>query len=209
MSNIKETPIILKMQWEDFNNFILSIEADYPKTFKLTPNQAKLWWDALKEFDIEDLKKKYENHKKSTWAYTEPKLPYLIQSLKKVDDKQLVGKSFVFCSHCGKRFEYPVEEREFEECMERCLRIKYLNKNAKKFNINLVAIFKTDRLEELSLTEIDQHYPKFIAEIYKFKDKLSPQEVDAVKNLMKLDPNAYSHQQSLELGGNYDRRNNY
>lgn len=199
MVNINNQKTISKMQWEDFNNFILSIEADYPKTFKLTSNQAKIWWDALKDFDIEDLKKKYDNHKKGNWSYTEPKLPYLLQGLKNIESKQQSGKSFLYCNHCNKVFEYPLEETEFEECMERCLRIKYLTRTAAKYNINLDKYFRTNNLYSLSLAEIDKSYSRFILDVYKSKDKMKPKELFAIESLIKNNPSEYSYQESLKV----------
>jgi hypothetical protein len=192
------------MEFKEFRTIIDKIQAHYTN-FNLSESSLKIWFESMQPFDADDVMKKFNDHLNSDWKTYEPKLHYLVNKLLTPEQKTKIGKNFLICPHCGSSYETPLDDVKFNECIEKCLRIKYLIKKSEQYGLNLADYFGTDNLKKLSLKEIDANYMSFIHAIYDLKDdhiahrKIDDRELKILENLIKTDPGYYGHQQSLEF----------
>lgn len=144
-------------------NLISAIKNLYPK-FSDKDGTIREWVKRLTEYNYEDVMAAFEN-----WVdagYEEPpQFTDLTYGLTKINKKTQLEQGLYKCCDCGKNHKYI---DELEKCHERDLRIRYIRRMCKKFNLREEKYFY-DNLERLSLEEINARYDNFMNELFKLQ----------------------------------------
>lgn len=174
------------MSHDEFKELLVIIESNY-SSFNLTEYQMKYWWNLLKDYEFEDIKKKLNYHLEGEYGDRIPKPYWLIKNCMTATQKANQDKKYMICPFCKKKYEYPVEKEMWDRCYERCSSLEYINRMSKRLGIDKMKIFGT-RVEKLKLSEINQVYYQFLEEVLTFENRLSEDEIYAIKNTLALTP---------------------
>lgn len=151
------------MNEDQVKHLISAIKNLYPK-FSDKDGTIKEWVKRLIEYDNDDVMAAFEN-----WVdagYEEPpQFTDLTYGLIKVNNKTQLGQGLYKCCDCGKNHK---SIDELEKCHERDLRIRYIRKMCKKFNLKEETYFY-ENLNHLSLEDINSRYDNFMNELFKLQ----------------------------------------
>jgi hypothetical protein len=142
------------MDKKDFEYLITYIKQNY-HDFRLTDEELKHWYKGTKNFLLEDIIERLDQHLLGEYKTTYPKLLWLMQGLKTVSEQELEAKSKIICRFCQKELKID----KFQEHYKRCCSVNYIQKKYKQlFNKEV----DTTDLLKMSEFEFDKKYNEFI-----------------------------------------------
>ena len=117
------------MELKDVKTILNRIKVNYP-TFVNDDYTRSEWYNELKDYSLNDVMEKLEQHFRSEqYVNSIPKVYFLTKYLKKEKEKGINKKYVISCSICGKH----ITNDEMEEHYKRCNSIDYLIRNSKKY----------------------------------------------------------------------------
>ena len=117
------------MTIEDTKEFMKRIKQHYQE-FSVDNYKIDEWYRELKNYDLEDLDRKLEDHLKSEqWGQSIPKLYFLTKYLMTSEEKKSTKTFLVSCPNCQKVINY----NNWDKHIERCNSVEYLNKQSIRF----------------------------------------------------------------------------
>lgn len=185
------------MSYEEFKEILVIIESNY-STFELSEYQQKFWYEQLKSYSFEDIKKQIEYHIIGEYGDRWPKPYWLIKNLRTIEQKENADKIFMVCPFCKKQYEFPIDNFKWEKCHERCSSIAYIELMSNRFNIKLNEIFPSN-IRNLKLTEINEYYYHFLEEVYKNFNQLTEEEQTYLTMTLKTAPHEKLHKNKLNI----------
>ena len=117
------------MERKDVQTILKRIKTNY-SDFVLDDYTTSEWYKELKDYDLEDVMDKLEQHFRSEqYGSQPPKVYFLTKYLVKTKDKNKNENIKVYCPIC----KGIVDLKEFNEHYDRCLSVEYLNDNNIKY----------------------------------------------------------------------------
>lgn len=166
------------MELKDVKMILKRIQVNYPN-FVVDGYVQSEWYRELKDYCLEDVMQKLEQHFRSEqYGNSIPKVYFLTKYLKKAKEKKEVDKGRILttCTLCGDT----ISLAEFDKHYERCSNIDYLNrKSLKFFNKEIDKSKYKNMIDE----EFNAIYDKFLPIVYKNED--NPKEKNAIENYLK------------------------
>lgn len=176
------------MELKDVKVILKRIQVNYPSFVNDSYVQSE-WYRELKDYDIEDVMKKLEEHMRSSeYGGTIPKLYFLTKYLKTAKEKQKVEHLKLQCKFCG---EF-ISEEKFDEHFERCLDIDFIVRKRKALFQKETNAEEIKRYKILSKDIFDSKYLEFLDKIYNLVSKeektiieniINPPHVDKIEEL--------------------------
>ena len=140
----KQVVDLLKRIKYNYNEFIVD---DYTITE---------WYKELKDYELEDVMDKLDQHFRSEqYGKQPPKVYFLTKYLTKERDKAKEDNSKVLCEICNEVIPF----KEYDRHYSRCLSVEYLDKNYFILNNNHL---DKKTLRKLSQEEFDKKYYAFL-----------------------------------------------
>lgn len=131
------------MELKDVKTILNRIKVNYP-TFVNDDFTRSEWYNELKDYSLNDVMEKLEQHFRSEiYGNSIPKVYFLTKYLTKEKDKGSTKKYIIACSKCGER----VSSDEIEKHYERCNSVQFLIDNSKKYlskNLNRQKLMEAD-----------------------------------------------------------------
>lgn len=150
------------MTYSDTKEVLKRIKSNY-QSFVCDDYVLKEWYKELKDYDIEDIMQKLEEHMRSEqYGNTFPKLYYLTKFLKKTEEKGIVNHYKLQCMHC-KEF---VDEELFDKHYERCLDIKYICDVRRKYFGTIISDEMKERFRQMNEDTFNTKYYEFVQNVY-------------------------------------------
>lgn len=147
------------MTYEQTESLLKIIKSFY-QYFSITEDVLLNWPKKLKNYDYNDVLEQLDDYIDSGNENC-PKIADLISSIKTIEEKELMNTPYLqTCIRCGKRYKTIIER---DNCYERDMRIRYIEKMCKKLDINAVDYFGD--LRTAKLDTLNQNYSNFIKEI--------------------------------------------
>ena len=143
------------MELKDVKTILKRVEINYPNFLNDTYTQAE-WYKELKDYALEDVMEKLEQHFRSEqYGNSIPKVYFLTKYLKKESEKNIVKQYNVRCQYCNE----VVSLEEYDKHCAKCRSINYIQKQALKY-----AGREIDREELLMLDDesFEQYYNKVL-----------------------------------------------
>ena len=164
------------MELKDVKVILKRIQVNYP-SFVVDSYTQSEWYKELKDYDLEDVMKKLEEHMRSEqYGNNLPKVYFLTKYLRTTKEKQKVEKYRLQCTICGKF----IPEDEYDKHFERCLDVDYIVKKRKE-------LFDEDTSEELkeryysfNQETFDNKYLELLNKIYKYVDIAEQKRIDKI-----------------------------
>ena len=117
------------MTQKETSDFLKRIKSHYQE-FIVDDYKIQEWYQALKDFDFEDVNRKLESHLRSeTYGESIPKVYFLTKYLTPSKDKGKIEKFKINCPICNEC----VTDDEFDKHYSKCLSIEYLSKQSIKY----------------------------------------------------------------------------
>ena len=117
------------MELKDVKLILNRIKVNYPNFVNDDYTRSE-WYRELKDYSLEDVMEKLEQHFRSEqYGNQIPKVYFLTKYLKKEKDKDKIENVFVGCQICGKS----IELKEYDKHYDRCSSIDYLNRQSVKY----------------------------------------------------------------------------
>lgn len=166
------------MELKDVKIILKRIQINYPSFINDTYVQSE-WYKELKDYDIEDVMKKLEEHMRSSeYGNSIPKLYFLTKYLKTAKEKQNIEHYELQCPICEKF----INEEKYDKHFERCIDVEYIiNKRKELFNEDTSEELKIKYLE-MNDELFDNKYVEFLDKIY---NKISEDEQKRLDNIIK------------------------
>lgn len=150
------------MELKDVKTILKRIEINYPKFVNDSYTQSE-WYRELKDYDLDDVMGKLENHFRSEqYGNQPPKVYFLTKYLTKTKDKNEDEDYDTFCVVCGKRINHKL----FDEHFDRCLSVQYVLRQYRRFNIPNPPTKKV--LYQMDQHEFDERYKRLLMYVQKF-----------------------------------------
>jgi len=133
------------MELKDVKTILARIKSNYP-TFVNDDYTRSEWYKELKDYSLEDVMDKLEQHFRSEqYGNSIPKVYFLTKYLTKEKDKKTnkADNLMVFCQICGKKIPLST----YQEHYGRCLDVGYLQTQLQKYankDINIEAFREMD-----------------------------------------------------------------
>lgn len=131
------------MELKDVKTILNRIKVNYP-TFVNDDFTRSEWYNELKDYSLNDVMEKLEQHFRSEiYGNSIPKVYFLTKYLTKEKDKGNIKTYKVSCSNCGKH----ITNNEIEQHYERCNSVEFLINNSKRYlnkNLNRDKLMDTD-----------------------------------------------------------------
>ena len=142
------------MTREEVKGLLTQIKANYNE-FIAADYVATEWYNQLKDYDTQDILRKYQEHLQGEYNRTYPRIQYLTKYLKKIQEKELYTTRYIPCRYCN---EY-IKEDDFARHYDRCLAIDYIERQVKRFNGKPI---DKDKLRELSENDFNLYYDRIL-----------------------------------------------
>lgn len=131
------------MELKDVKTILNRIKVNYP-TFVNDDFTRSEWYNELKDYSLNDVMEKLEQHFRSEqYGNSIPKVYFLTKYLTKEKDKLKTNICYISCSKCGER----ISNQEMEGHYERCNSVEFLIDNSKKYlnkNLNREKLMEAD-----------------------------------------------------------------
>lgn len=163
------------MELKDVKIILKRVKTNYPSFINDTFTQSE-WYKELKDYSLEDVMKKLEQHFRSEqYGNQPPKVYFLTKFLTKEKDKIKSKTSgiMVRCQICNDIVSYD----EYDNHYGRCLSIEYLEKNNMKYFGKGI---DKEKYKKMSEQEFQMKYNKFCEFILEKTENKEERE-----NLMK------------------------
>lgn len=144
------------MQKHEVINFMKKIKAYY-QSFSMEDYVVNEWFDRLKNYDIEDVYAKLDQHLNGECKEQIPKLHYITRFLKTPEEKKQSDNDFIVdCNLCYK----PIKYSNYNNHYNKCLSIKFLMKQINKNDSN-VSYEELEDLYDNSRDTYEKVYEKY------------------------------------------------
>lgn len=144
------------MEKKDVETIMKRIKYNYNE-FIVDSYSISEWYKELKDYDLEDVMKKLEEHfKNEQYGQQPPKVYFLTKYLTKTKDKAKVHDFKVICSNCKTTFHI----NNYDEHMAKCNSIEYIALIFKKYKNQ--KIDKT-KLFQMNNEQFEEFYNKTLA----------------------------------------------
>ena len=155
------------MELKDVKIILNRIKVNYP-TFVNDDYTRSEWYNELKDYSLNDVMEKLEQHFRSEqYGNSIPKVYFLTKYLTKEKEKDIKENIKYICNLCGK----PVSLELSDEHYDRCSSIDYLIKVSNKyFNKQL----NREKLEQASDDAFDNYYWNVCNKLVDVIDKDTP-----------------------------------
>lgn len=175
------------MELKDVKVILKRIQVNYPSFTNDSYTQSE-WYRELKDYDMEDVMKKLEEHMRSEqYGATTPKLYFLTKYLKTTKEKQKVEHFKLQCSICGKF----VDEELFDKHYERCLDVNYIYLIRKIYFDTEISDEMKERYRNLSDESFNTKYMEFLDNVY---DRVSKEEQNRINTIINPKRANISHE---------------
>lgn len=156
------------MTREETKDFLRRIKQHYQE-FTVDDYKINEWHSELKNYDVDDVHKKLEEHLRSEqYGQTIPKVYFLTKYLKTTNEKQIQDKVDYYCSCtiCGKYFKLS----EYDKHFDRCSSVEFINKQC--MDMKDTEIDK-EKYFNMSDEEFNAFYDKLLKIVYSnLKDEM-------------------------------------
>ena len=135
--------------------FMERVKSHYQE-FIIDDFKISEWYGKLKNYDAEDVNKKFDEHLSSeVYGDSIPKIYFLTKYLTPTEEKGKIKHYTIYCPKCG----YEIPDTEFERHNQRCIEASTIVRDIRKyFNQNL----QKKKLMELSDEEFEKIYDNYI-----------------------------------------------
>lgn len=143
------------MTAKETRRFMERIKSHYQE-FIIDDFKISEWYGKLKDYDAEDVNKKFDEHLNSEeYGDKIPRIGFLTKYLVKSEDKGKVKHYTIYCPKCG----YEIPDVEFEKHNQRCIEASTIVRDMKKyFNQGL----QKKKLMELDDEEFNKIYDAYV-----------------------------------------------
>lgn len=143
------------MTKQEVVTFLERIKANY-QSFPQEGYVLNEWYERLKDYDKEDVYKKFEEHLNGELSSQIPKIHFITKFLKKSADKGKEQGYKVICSYCKKAL--PLSE--YQKHMERHNSIEYMKLHSKMFKT-----FNEEKLLKMPEEDFKKIYDQWIEKL--------------------------------------------
>lgn len=135
--------------------FMERVKSHYQE-FIIDDFKISEWYGKLKNYDAEDVNKKFEEHLSSeVYGENIPKLYFLTKYLIPTEEKGKIKHYTIYCPKCG----YEIPDVEFEKHNQRCIEASTIVRDMKRyFNISI----QKEKLMALSDEEFEKTYQSYL-----------------------------------------------
>lgn len=141
------------MTKEETKEILKKIDVTYQTDFIKNQNYVMEWYKELKNYDYEDVYQKLEEHMRSNFSNSVPKLYFLTKGLKTPKEKEDLKNLVQICPICRQKIKLIDYEKHFDKCMT----IDYIKRNVKKYldkEINVIEYYS------MSESEVNKRFDK-------------------------------------------------
>lgn len=117
------------MTKDETKEILKKIDVTYQTNYMRNEMYVVEWYKELKNFDFEDVYTRLEEHMRSNFSNSVPKLYFLTKGLKTPEEKERMSNLLEYCPLCKAK----VKLENFDEHYENCMDIDYIRKNVKKY----------------------------------------------------------------------------
>ena len=151
------------MTTKEVRNFMERVKSHYQE-FIIDDFKISEWYGKLKDYDAEDVNKKFDEHLGSEiYGESIPKIYFLTKYLTPTKDKGKVVHYTVYCPKCG----YEIPDEEFEHHTKRCYEASTIVRDFKKyFNRSL----QKKKLMSLDDEDFEKLYQEYLNKMIDCKD---------------------------------------
>lgn len=170
--------MVIIMELKDVKIILKRIQINYPNFIVDSYVQSE-WYRELKDYCLEDVMQKLEQHFRSEqYGNSIPKVYFLTKYLKKSSEKKEIDKNRLItsCPLCGEN----ISLAEFENHYDRCSSIEYLNRKSLKFFGKEI---DKNKYKNMSDEQFYNIYDKFLQTVYKSED--NPKEKESIANYLR------------------------
>lgn len=158
------------MELKDVKVILKRIEVNYPNFLNDAYTQAE-WYKELKDYALEDVMEKLEQHFRSEqYGNSIPKVYFLTKYLKKEKEKNIIQQYNVRCQYCNKL----VDLEDYDKHYSKCRSIKYIQKQAIKYTGNEI---DEKELMELDNETFEAYYNKVLNIVEKYTKEPSEKRI--------------------------------
>lgn len=143
------------MTKQEVVTFLERIKANY-QSFSQEGYVLNEWYERLKDYDKEDVYKKFEEHLKGDLGSQIPKIHFITKYLIKSSEKGNQNNYKVLCPNCKKTLSL----KDYESHMERHNSIEYM-----KLHIKMFKSFNEEKLLKLPEVLFKEKYDEFIEKL--------------------------------------------
>lgn len=164
------------MTKQEVITFLERIKANY-QSFLQTPYVLEEWYDRLKDYDKEDVYKKFEEHLNGELSSQIPKAHFITRYLTKSSDKGKENNYRVICGNCKKVLLLS----EYQKHMERHNSIEYM-----KIHSDMFSVFNEEKLLKKSEEDFEKIYDQWVEKLYNYlekKEDKSQSELEEIKRI--------------------------
>ena len=141
----------------ELKSFMEKIKANYQE-FSIEGYVVNEWYNKLKDFDIEDVERKLEQHLNGEYRRTIPRLNFIAGGLKTQAQKEAAQIIRVKCQHCG----IVLDLKELDRHLARHNSVFYVKSKENYLQQN----YDADRLMEVTEVVFERFYKHFLEELY-------------------------------------------
>jgi len=117
------------MNIQEIKELLKKIDIHYNTRYLENKDLIKEWEKYLKKYNKKDIFNKLEKYLKSEFSNNAPKLYYLINGVKTIEQKQQLSNLYTMCNYCNKK----ISMEEYEKHHSKCLDIEFIERNVKKY----------------------------------------------------------------------------
>ena len=164
------------MTKQEVVTFLERIKANY-QSFSQEGYVLNEWYERLKDYDKEDVYKKFEEHLQGDLNSQIPKIHFITRYLKKSSEKGKSNDYRVICSTCKKVLLLS----EYQKHMERHNSIEYM-----KIHISMFKTFNEEKLLKMSEEDFNKVYDQWIEKLYDHltkKEEKSQSEIEEIQRI--------------------------
>ena len=142
------------MTAKEVRTFMERVKSHYQE-FIIDDFKISEWYGKLKDYDAEDVNKKFDEHLRSE-VYGEyiPKIMFLTKYLTPTKEKGKVKHYTIYCPKCG----YEIPDEEFEHHTKRCYEASTIVRDFKRYFNQSLQKKKLMALDDEEFEEIYQKY---------------------------------------------------
>ena len=143
------------MTKQEVVTFLEKIKANY-QSFSQEGYVLNEWYERLKDYDKEDVYKKFEEHLSGELSSQIPKIHFLTKYLTKTSEKGKTHDYKVYCSKCTKVFSL----KDFGVHLERHNSIEYM-----KLHIEMFKTFNEEKLLKMPEEAFKKIYDQWVEKL--------------------------------------------
>lgn len=165
------------MTKQEVVTFLERIKANY-QSFLQTPYVLEEWYDRLKDYDKEDVYKKFEDHLNGELSSQIPKAHFITRYLTKSSDKGKENNYRVICGNCKKVLLLS----EYQKHMERHNSIEYM-----KIHSDMFSVFNEEKLLKIPEEDFKKIYDPWIEKLYNHLEKKADKLQSELEEMKRIE----------------------